>query len=183
MVLASASPNRRSLLESAGVTVITKPQDIWEICGETEPSSVVKTLSKQKLDSYMTGASFDPSLPAVAVDTLVCLGGSLLGKPKDESDARQMLSRLSANWHEVYSGLSVYNPRDKRVSVVCETTAVHFTDLMDGLLDWYLDTGDWMGAAGAYKIQENGYRLIDEIRGSYSNIIGLPLETLVSILS
>ncbi len=183
MVLASGSPNRRRLLESAGVNVVVRPQDIWEICGETEPSLVVKTLSKQKIDSYMASSSFDTSLPAIAVDTLVCLEGALLGKPQDEDDARSMLSRLSGAWHEVYSGLSVYNPKDGCMSVICDVTRVHFSNLKDGLLDWYLKTGDWKAAAGAYKIQENGYRLIDEISGSYSNIIGLPLERLVSILS
>ena len=183
VVLASGSPNRRCLLESAGVAVVVRPQDIWEICGETEPSLVVKTLSKQKFDSYMASSQFDPTLPAIAVDTLVSLEGALLGKPQNEEDARQMLSRLSGRWHEVYSGMCVYNPKDGKSTVICDVSGVHFVSLDKAMVDWYIGTGDPIGAAGAYKIQANGYKIIDEIRGSYSNIIGLPLERLVEILS
>lgn len=182
LVLASQSPNRRRLLEEAGIHVITRPQDIWEICGLTEPSEVVKTLSKQKFDSYISSAGFEPDLPAVAVDTLVSLDGKLLGKPQNRDEAILMLKNLSGNWHEVYSGMCVYNPKDKSSTVVSEVSGVHFVDMNKEMLNWYLDTGDWVAAAGAYKIQANGYKLIDRIRGSYSNIIGLPLEKLVEIL-
>ena len=182
LVLASQSPNRRRLLEEAGVSVITRPQDIWEICGLTEPSEVVKTLSKQKFDSYISSTGFEPDLPAVAVDTLVSLDGKLLGKPQNRDEASEMLKSLSGKWHEVYSGMCVYNPKDKSSTVICDVSGVHFIEMEDKMLSWYLDTGDWVAAAGAYKIQSNGYRLIDKIRGSYSNIIGLPLEKLVEIL-
>ena len=182
LVLASASPNRRRLLEEAGVHVITRPQDIWEICGLTEPPEVVKTLSRQKFDSYISSSSFQSDLPAVAVDTLVSLDGKLLGKPQNRDEAIIMLKNLSGKWHEVYSGMCVYNPKDKSSTVVSEVSKVHFIDMDENMLNWYLETDDWVAAAGAYKIQANGYKLIDQICGSYSNIIGLPLEKLVEIL-
>lgn len=183
LVLASQSPNRRRLLEDAGLNVITRPQDIFEICGFTEPAKVVTTLSSQKMDSYLGSPEFDPSLPAVAVDTLVSLDGKLLGKPAGDNEARTMLRALSGRWHEVYSGMSVYVPGLSGVQCVCDVTRVLFRTLDDADVKWYISTGDCNGAAGAYKIQRNGYRLIDEIDGSFSNIIGLPLERLVEILS
>ena len=183
IVLASQSPNRRKVLENAGIKVITRPQDIWEICGETEPEKVVTSLSSQKMESYLRSPEFNPDLPAVAIDTLVCLGGKLMGKPKDDEDARSMLRSFSSKWHEVYSGMSVYVPKTGRTEVVCDVTRVLFHKLSESDINWYVSTGDPKGAAGAYKIQENGFRLIDAIDGSFSNIIGIPLERLIGILS
>ena len=183
IVLASQSPNRRKVLENAGIQVITRPQDIWEICGETEPEKVVTSLSSQKMESYLRSPEFNPDLPAVAIDTLVCLDGKLMGKPKDDEDARSMLRSFSGKWHEVYSGMSVYVPKTGRTEVVCDVTRVLFHKLSESDINWYVSTGDPKGAAGAYKIQENGFRLIDAIDGSFSNIIGIPLERLIGILS
>ena len=183
LVLASQSPNRRRLLEDCGVRVLARPQDIDEMCGLTEPAAVVQTLSRQKMDSYLKSALFDPSLPAVAVDTLVCLDGKLLGKPSDDDDAAKMLRLLSGRTHEVLSGLCVYNPASGSVSEVFDTSLVRFHELSGDEIAWFISTGDPAGAAGAYKIQSNGYRLIESISGSFSNIIGLPLEKLVQLLS
>ena len=183
IVLASQSPNRRKILEKAGLHVITRPQDIWEICGFTEPDKVVQALSSQKMDSYLKSPEFDPTLPAVAVDTLVSLDGNLMGKPKDDDDARSMIRSFSGRWHDVFSGMSVYVPDTGKVSCVCDVTRVLFHPLTEADIDWYISTGDCTGAAGAYKIQENGYKLIDAIDGSFSNIIGIPLERLAEILS
>jgi len=183
IVLASQSPNRRKILEKAGLRVITRPQDIWEICGFTEPDKVVQALSSQKMDSYLKSPEFDPALPAVAVDTLVSLDGTLMGKPKDDDDARSMIRSFSGRWHDVFSGMSVYVPQTGKVTCVCDVTRVLFHPLKETDIDWYISTGDCTGAAGAYKIQENGYKLIDAIDGSFSNIIGIPLERLAEILS
>ena len=182
LVLASQSPNRRHLLEDCGVRVLARPQDINEICGLTEPSAVVKTLSGQKMDSYLKSPLFESTLPAIAVDTLVCLDGQLLGKPADKTGAFDMLKMLSGRTHEVLSGMSVYNPAAGTVSVVCDKSLVTFRHLSPKDIDWYVSTGDPIGAAGAYKIQSHGYRLIESISGSVSNIIGLPLEKLIEIL-
>ena len=183
LVLASQSPNRRALLESCNVKVFVRPQDINEICGLTEPSAVVRTLSGQKMDSYLKSPLFDRTIPAIAVDTLVCLDGQLLGKPADKTDAHKMLSLLSGRTHEVLSGMSVYRPSSGDIVVVCDISLVRFKDLSESEIEWYIGTGDPIGAAGAYKIQSHGYRLIDSIDGSISNIIGLPLEKLVEILA
>lgn len=182
IVLASQSPNRRALLEHTGATVITRPQDIVEICGFTEPAKVVTTLASQKLESYLKSPTFAPSLPAIGIDTLVSLNGKLLGKPHSYDEAFEMLRSLSGRSHEVYSGLSVYNPKTQRTTTVCDVSFVIFKDLSDSDIRWYIGTGDPNGAAGAYKIQSHGYKIIESIEGSFSNIIGLPLEKLIEIL-
>jgi len=182
LVLASQSPNRRAVLEQAGINVVVRPQDIWEICGFTEPHKVVTSICSAKMESYLKSPLFDPSLPAVAVDTLVSLDGALLGKPADEVEARRMLLSLSGRWHEVYSGMAVYNPKKSSNSVICDVTRVLFDVLDEASLSWYMETQDWVAAAGAYKIQRNGFKLISKIEGSYSNIIGLPVERLIEEL-
>ena len=182
IVLASQSPNRKKVLEDCGLNVITRAQDIWEICGETEPVKVVTTLASQKYESYRKSPQFDPSLVAVAVDTLVSLDGRLLGKPQDKAEAQSMLRSLSGKVHQVYSGMCVYNPTTGKASVVCDVSDVRFKELSDSDIEWYIGTGDCIGAAGAYKIQRNGSKLISEISGSMSNIIGIPVEKLVETL-
>ena len=183
IVLASQSPNRRKILEDAGVRVIARPQDIWEICGKTVPEEVVMTLSRQKFESYLKSPEIDPSLVAVAVDTLVCFEGKLLGKPQNDEEAFSMLRMISGKWHEVYSGMSVYNPKTGQSTTLSDVSRVLFKDLSDETIRWYISTGDCIGAAGAYKIQRNGYKIIEKTEGSLSNIIGLPLEKLISVLS
>ena len=182
LVLASQSPNRLAMLRSAGVDVTPRPQDVWEICGSSEPVTVVTTLAARKMESYLKSPEFNPALPAVAVDTLVCLDGKLLGKPADEKEAHAMLSLLSGRTHQVYSGMSVFNPATGKTVTVSDVSDVKFSPLSEEDINWYISTGDPVGAAGAYKIQENGYRLIESISGSISNIIGLPLEMLAEIL-
>ncbi len=182
IVLASQSPNRRMTLEECGLEVITRPQDIWEICGLTNPPDVVATLSRQKMDSYLKSDLFDPGIVAVAADTLVSLDGELLGKPKDETDARRMYRAMSGRWHDVYSGMSVYIPGREGYTVTSVESRVRFMEMSDKDIDWYISTGDFRGAAGAYRIQRSGYRLIEEIDGSFSNVIGIPLERLAEIL-
>ena len=182
LVLASQSPNRRLTLEECGVEVITRPQDIWEICGLTNPPDVVTVLSKQKMESYLSSKLFNPDIVAVAADTLVSLDGKLLGKPKDEKEARAMYSEMSGRWHYVFSGMSVYIPGRDGFVMVSDKSSVKFLDLSEEQIDWYISTGDYMGAAGGYRIQRSGYKLIERIDGSFSNVIGIPLERLAEVL-
>ncbi len=182
IVLASQSPNRRLTLEECGIEVITRPQDIWEICGLTNPPDVVTVLSKQKMDSYLKSELFNPDIVAVAADTLVSLDGKLLGKPKDEAEARQMYAQMSDRWHDVFSGMSVYIPGRDGFVMVSDRSRVRFIKLTESDIDWYISTDDYMGAAGGYRIQRSGYKLIEEIDGSFSNVIGIPLERLAEVL-
>ena len=178
IVLASGSPNRKLLLEECHIHVIVKSQDINEICGLSEPKEVVSILSREKLDSYLSSDGFIKHLPAIGVDTLVEINGSLLGKPKSREEARKMLTSFSGKKQIVWSGLSIFVP-NKDVITTSVSSVVIFKKLLPFEIEDYLDTEEYIGAAGGYRVQKTGYKLIDRIEGSPSNVVGLPLEELV----
>lgn len=111
----------------------------------------------------------------LGADTVVVAGGRIMGKPADVSDARSMLQALSGAVHEVHSGVALYT-RTRRLAEVV-TTRVHMLPLTDDEIDWYIETGEPWGKAGAYAIQGRAARFIDWIEGSWSNVVGLPIAT------
>lgn len=119
------------------------------------------------------------SMPVLGVDTIVVLDGVVYGKPSDEADARAMLARLSGRVHEVVSGICVVEAGEVRTAAA--TTRVEFREL-DGLLDWYVATGEWRERAGGYAIQGRGAALVRGIEGDYLNVVGLPVSTLLELL-
>lgn len=182
LILASQSENRRKLLEDMNISVIQKPQCINELCGLTDPIEVVTTLSKQKLDSYLNSKDFDESLPAICLDTLVLFDGELIGKPESEEVARELLYKFSSKEQEVLTGLSAYIP-NKGYITTYDSSKVIFSPLSDDQINSYISTGEWQGAAGGYRIQKNGYKLVEKIEGSWTNVIGFPLEKFISLLT
>ena len=115
----------------------------------------------------------------LGVDTVVVLDGRIFGKPADEEEARSFLRRLSGRTHEVLSGVVLRRDGGERGDV--ETTRVRFRVLEQPDLDWYLRSGEWRDRAGAYAIQGRGAALVEEIEGDYTNVVGLPVPTLVSL--
>lgn len=182
VILASQSENRRKLLEDMNISVIQKPQCINELCGLTEPVEVVTTLSKQKLDSYLNSKDFDENLPAICLDTLVLFEKELIGKPESEEVARKLLYRFSSKEQEVLTGLSAYIP-NKGCVTTYDRSKVIFSPLSDEEINYYISTGEWQGAAGGYRIQKNGYKLVEKIEGSWTNVIGFPLEKFILLLT
>lgn len=182
IVLASQSENRKQLLLDMGIEVIQKPQDINELCGLTEPMEVVTTLSRQKLDSYINSSDFIPSLPAVSLDTLVLFNSKLIGKPHSREEAKEFLISFSAKEQEVLTGLTIYLPQKGLIST-SDVSKVLFETLDDNIIENYLNTKEYIGAAGGYRIQKNGYKLVKEINGSWTNVIGFPCEALLKLLS
>ncbi len=178
IVLASSSPNRTSLLMSLGIKVINKPQDILELSNEREPRFIVRELALDKLKSYMDSKEFDSTLPALSADTLVCTDGHLAGKPKDREDAFKMLSSFSGKEQQILSGFALYLPGLDIINSY-DITTVRFKPLSTDVINTYLDCGEYVGAAGGYKIQMKGFELMESIEGSFSNAIGLPLERLI----
>jgi septum formation protein len=118
--------------------------------------------------------------PVVAADTVVEVDGDILGKPVDADDARRMLGRLSGRSHLVHTGVAVRS--GDRVGVEVVTTSVQFVPLTAAAIEWYLDTGEPFDKAGAYAIQGAGGVFVEGIEGSVSNVVGLPLATVVSML-
>ena len=115
----------------------------------------------------------------LGVDTLVTLAGVIYGKPADEAQARVTLQALSGATHRVLSGVALLTAGQERTALVA--TEVHFRELGEELLSWYVSQGEWRGRSGGYAIQGAGAVLVREVRGDYENVVGLPLATLLDI--
>ena len=180
LVLATASEARRRLVADAGIAFIPDKVDIDEspLAGE-EVSTYVARLASAK-----AAAVVPPSLDAVivAVDTAIGLDGKIIGKPRDEADARDILSRLSGRAHEVASAIAIRDAAGSAEAIELTKTEVSFVKLSVGTLDWYLSTGEWRGRAGAYAIQGKGAALIASVRGCFTNVIGISIPTLLKML-
>ncbi|MCL1930391.1 MAG: Maf family protein, partial [Treponema sp.] len=117
-----------------------------------------------------------------AADTIVVLKNEIFGKPAGRDDARRMLERLAGQRHEVITAMALYNGRQKTTDSRSKTSEVAFAPLSGAEIDWYLDTGEWEGAAGAYRLQGLGACLIEAVNGSPSGVAGLPLRDFYAML-
>lgn len=182
IVLASQSPNRLLLLRDAGIDVTARPQDVDESYPSSDPDSVVSHISRIKLNSYMASNEFESGTVAICCDTMVLFEGRLLGKPHSREEAYNMLKEFSGKEQKVLSGYSLYIPGKGAVSGTDEST-VYFEKLSEKDIQDYLDTEDYIGAAGSYRIQRSGYALVERIEGSWTNVVGLPFERIIEELS
>ena len=179
VVLASRSPRRIELMEELGQEIVTIPADIDESPHTLEPpADYVRRLAVEKADAVADRAG---GCRVLAADTTIDLDNAILGQPIDEADARRMLRLLSGRTHRVHTGVAVRAPDGTVVSSVV-TSLVTFVPLTDELLDWYLGTGEWQGKAGAYAVQGLGAALVQGVRGSVTNVIGLPLRETARLL-
>jgi septum formation protein len=182
IVLASASPRRRELLERVGIRFAVVPSSISEdvLPGET-PEDHVLRLSKEK-------ALEVANRPLVAgrwflgSDTIVLRDGVILGKPKDAADAAVMLRSLSRRRHRVLSGYAVHDRQSGSVVAGIVSTDVEFKELTAEEIAGYIATGEPLDKAGAYAIQGVGVFMVLRIEGSYTNVVGLPLCEVVEVL-
>jgi septum formation protein len=180
LVLASASPRRRSLLASAGVAVAAvRPADIDERRrpGE-EPVAYATRLALEKAQKAL-----DHHHWVLAADTIVQLGDDVLGKPESRDDAHAMLRRLAGRTHLVTTAWALAAPGGTELRSGSSTTAVTFRALTDGEIAGYLDLGESMDKAGAYGAQAHGVTLIDRIEGSLTTVIGLPVPQVLQALA
>lgn len=174
LILASASPRRHELLDAAGVKHSVLPTDADETLPEkTEPQEAVMLLSRRKADAALASGKVPADAVVVAADTVVLANGEIFGKPKDEADARRMLSALSGGTHDVYTGITVTN-RDKTYTEY-EVTHVTVRRIKDSEIDRYIESGEPFGKAGAYAIQGRASKFITRIDGDYTNVVGLPV--------
>ena len=184
IILASASIARKQILEQAGFMVIIKPTDAIEENSVKHPGENVKSLSQYKMDIFKRQTSNWEALrvPVITADTIVLCREGILGKPSGKDLAKQMLKQLSGTVHSVYTGFSILFPGIKKCISGYESAEVTFFPLCLNDIDEYLDTNEWMNAAGAYKVQGVGLRLISSIKGSYFTIAGLPIHQISGIL-
>lgn len=183
IILASASPRRRELLEQIGLKFDVKVSEVEEVISSTIPQEIVEQLATQKaeavLDSLPDGTGQDPVL-VIGADTIVSCDGNIMGKPKSPEHAVEMLRLLSGRTHQVYTGVSLYLKTAQGVESrhFHETTQVSFYDMSESEILSYVDTGDPMDKAGAYGIQGMCARFIRGIEGDYNNVVGLPVGRL-----
>lgn len=178
LVLASASPRRRDLLAKAleksglGFRIVPSHADETRRRGES-PDAYVARIAETKA---RTVARRCPDTWVLAADTAVALDGTVLGKPADVADARDMLRRLSGRTHRVLTGFVLSDRTDDAGPARVVTSHVRFRTLSEAVIDAYLDTGEPFDKAGAYAVQGEGRALVDRVDGSLSNVIGLPLD-------
>lgn len=187
-ILASNSPRRKELLAMIGLEFEVKPANIDEnITDYFDFSDYVMKLSKQKAEfiaEYLQKTNLQKSNAGekyiiLAADTIVAINGQVLNKPLDYKEAFEMLSLLSNNTHEVYTGFCLINSETKKVVTDFEVTKVTFRELSNIEIDDYIQTGSPMDKAGAYGIQEDlGAVFVSRIDGDYYNVVGLPLQKL-----
>lgn len=177
LILASSSPRRRELLSQIGVRFEVRSADIDETPYTNEPPhAYVVRLAVQKA----LAVAEHTVQPVLGADTTVVLDEQILGKPQDADEACALLNRLSGRTHQVYTAVALVQGARQEVRVV--ETSVHFAKLSAQEIAAYIATGEPMDKAGAYGIQGLGAVFVQELHGSYSNVVGLPLFETAALL-
>ena len=174
LILASGSPRRQELLKLVTEDFAVHPVD----ADETLPAGMPVEMAAAYLADLKarTAAQIFPDMTVLGCDTVVILGDTIMGKPKDREDAHRMLRALSGESHSVLTGCSLYH--GKQTTVFTTETLVTFYTLSDAEIEAYLDTGEPFDKAGAYGIQGKGSLLVRGIEGDYFNVVGLPVAAL-----
>ncbi len=173
LILASASPRRRYLLEQAGLPIEIIPSGYDEASVPfTAPEPYVKTLAMGKAAEV---GKRHPTRWVIGADTIVVIGDAVLGKPKSMDEAREMLRRLSGQTHQVFTGYCLYRGEGNFRRRGAVRTDVVFKTLSEKEIEWYVHTDEPFDKAGAYAIQGIGTFLVRRINGSYTNVVGLPV--------
>ena len=183
IILASGSPRRKELLAKVKMPVKVIPPDLAEdYSASASAADLVARVARSKVEAVVELFKAESPRWVLGVDTVVEVDGKILGKPGNPEQARSMLGLLSGKVHRVYSGIAVLVEKVKPVDMEVVSTEVKFKTLTPAEMAWYLECGEWSGAAGAYRIQERGAFFAEWIKGSYSNVVGLPLEAFYGIL-
>ncbi|MDO8736299.1 MAG: Maf family protein [Thermoleophilia bacterium] len=188
MYLASRSPQRKALLKALGVMFeVVHPDYLEENTGDHLPAEQVERHSRGKAFSILSEVEPLPSdRPIIGVDTMVVIHGQAVGKAVDEEEALGYLRGMSGKTHLVYSGLTLLwsgtGPGERVEATSHSVTEVRFSRLTEREIESYLDTGEWRDRAGAYAIQGRASAFVEEIRGDYTNVVGLPVPLLASML-
>ncbi len=174
IVLASGSPRRAEILRAVGWPFEAEAADVDESLRAGEQAArYVERLAREKAQVVAARRLFGLVLGA---DTTVVCEGEILGKPRDDAEARHMLRRLRGRWHEVLTGIALVRAETKQAITAHARTRVRFAQMTDAEVDWYVATGEPMDKAGAYAVQGQGALFIETIDGEYWNVVGLPVR-------
>lgn len=179
LILASASPRRKEIMELMGLNFTVIPSHCEEIITQIEPAKIVMELSRQKAEDV--ASSSESGAIVIGSDTIVALDQKILGKPRDREDAFRMLRAMAGRTHQVYTGVTLIRchvnaPLNK--DTFYEQTEVHVAPMTDDEINTYLDLGEYKDKAGSYGIQGNFAPFITGINGDYYNVMGLPAAAL-----
>jgi septum formation protein len=177
LILASASPQRRAILEQIGIPFEVRVPGVEEL--NDGPAAEVALENAYRKAAAVGQAGDLRGLPVLGVDTVVSLGARNFGKAQDAGQAGEMLSALAGRRHDVISGICLID--GERVRTAAARTVVEFRPLDAAAINAYVTTGEWRGRAGAYAIQGRGAVLVTRIEGDYLNVVGLPLSALVDL--
>lgn len=178
LILASASPRRRELIEHLNRPYTCTVSNIEEVITKTAPAEVVCELSRQKAEDVAQKA--EEGSIVIGADTVVACDGKILGKPKDKEEAKEMLHLLSGRTHSVFTGVTLCQRKDGslRSESFAEETKVTFYPMTEEEIAAYADSGDCCDKAGAYGIQSGAAIYVKAIEGDYNNVVGLPVAAL-----
>lgn len=180
LVLASASPRRAEILRTVGWPFEVAAASVDEsLAAEESASAYVERLAHQKAEAVASSRLLGLVLGA---DTVVVVDDRILGKPRDEEDARRMLRLLRGRWHEVLTGVALARVESRSVVVAHERTRVRFAAMSEAEIGWYVATGEPMDKAGAYAVQGQAALFIEAIEGDYWNIVGLPVRLVYKLV-
>ena len=181
VILASASPRRSILLRELGIEFEVLPGHAEEIQPEHLTPHEISQINAYRKACVL--ARKHPDALVLGADTIVCLGGTIFGKPSNLEDAQRMLAKLQGRTHQVVTGVCLIHLRTHRQKCFAESTTVTFRKLHAGQIRRYLAKINPLDKAGAYAIQEEGDEIVKSTSGSYTNVVGLPLERLKEELS
>jgi len=179
LILASASPRRRGLLAQAGYRFVVVPAETEEPVDHAPTPS--QTAVERALAKARDVAERFPNRVVLAADTIVVLDGDVIGKPADAEDTRRTIRRLRGTRHSALTGVVVLAGDAERTAT--EETVIEMRQVSDEEIDAYVATGEALGKAGAYAVQERGDRFIKTLSGSYTNVVGLPMELVGRMLA
>ena len=183
IILASGSPRRQELLNKVRIPFKAFPPNIDESFIKIRSvEERVKRIALRKIETVVEMFKQESPRWLLGVDTLVEIEGEAIQKPTGVEQAEAMLKRLSGKVHRVYTGIGLLPAKGEPVDLRSVCTEVKFAPVSQEDIELYLDSGEWSGVAGAYRIQERGAFFVEWVRGSYSNVVGLPLETFYGIL-
>lgn len=184
IVLASGSPRRREILSGLGLDFDVYVSEADE--SSVKPDGISRQVYVQELAMLKASAAASmlsgENVLIIAADTIVSKGNEILGKPRDEEDAKRMLKELSGDCHSVFTGICVMRARDAFSVCGAVETKVYFKEISDEKIERYVKCGEPMDKAGAYGIQGKGALFVEKIEGDYLNVVGLPAARLFEIL-
>lgn len=183
LILASRSPRRQDLLRQAGYRFTVRPPPVEErgVRGAPTPAAFVESLAYLKAMAAIEHHGLAEGL-VLGADTAVELAGRLIGKPADADDARRILAELSGSRHSVLTGLALVDVGRGRRLLAHDVTGVRMRPMTPDEIAAYVASGEALGKAGAYALQETGDRYVEHLDGSYTNVVGLPMELLERML-